>query len=258
MDGNKANATSGLWNVRVLLVLAIAVAGSIVGCEGLVPDMEDSEPTSRPTTPPVTPPTPTGKATLQIRPAIQQTRVWCWAAVSEMTLRHYRYGTINHVGDYQCGIVALLGGICDLNCYVCETGIPNIQSLAVILQRYQQIATRFGVGGRRFQERTGGRLSPNSIAHEIDSGRPVMAVINTSRAGIVYPPGFGEHISLIVGYRTQGGVFRVVVNDPFPYLLFGNDPFLNAGASLLRPGQYLINYEAFVSQLNYSYSISFS
>ena len=37
MDGNKANATSGLWNVRVLLVLAIAVAGSIVGCEGTRP-----------------------------------------------------------------------------------------------------------------------------------------------------------------------------------------------------------------------------
>src|SRR5262245_52638322 len=73
---------------------------------------------------------------LHISPVMQQTEVWCWAAVAEMVLDHYDFDTINPGGDYQCGVVAMLGGVCNANCYACKTGIGSTTNLSAVLKQY--------------------------------------------------------------------------------------------------------------------------
>ena len=195
---------------------------------------------------------------LPISPTMQQTKVWCWAAVSEMALRYFGYGSVNPAQDFQCGVVAMLGGKCNANCYSCRTGISNAQSLAVILERYPIMARRAGVAGDEYQPRVTDRMTPNEIAAEIDEGDPVMAVINGSGLGMIYPPGSGEHVTLITGYENDGGTFRLVVNDPYPYASSESpNPFLAVGARMLVPGRYVVDYDAFSHRMAYWYGIYF-
>lgn len=194
---------------------------------------------------------------LLIRPVVQQTQLWCWAAVSEMVLQHYHYGSVNPVGNFQCGVVAMLGGACNLNCGSCVTGIGSIQNLALVLRGYQEAARHIGVDGDILRPGIAGHLSPRQIAREIEDGAPIIAGINPTGMGQFYPPGFGEHVVLIVGYANNRHTFDVIVNDPFPYAHVGYDPYIRAGAEMLEPGQYLINYDNFRLQLGYKDSIYF-
>ena len=195
---------------------------------------------------------------LPIPPVVQQTEVWCWAAVSEMALVYYEYDSINPAGQFQCGVVALLGGVCNTNCFSCVTGIGTLPNLVLALQAYQQIAQRLGAAGYSFNSHVGGPLSPAQIRTEIDDGDPIIAGINPSGMGRFYPPGIGEHVALIIGYASPGRTFKLVVNDPYPYVYAGYDPYLNWGAIMIEPGQYLINYETFLTKLIYKDSIYFS
>ncbi len=195
---------------------------------------------------------------LRIQPTIQLTEVWCWAAVSEMVLRYFGYRSLNPAGIYQCGVVAMLGGICDIQCGMCRTGIGSTHNMSAILLQYQNVARYRGVAGRSFTPRPVAALSAVAIINEIGAGRPVVAGISPSGMGYHYPPGFGEHVALIVGYRRQGGDVHLIVNDPYPFSAIGYDPYLLAGGRLLVPGQYLISYSMFISRLNYKDSIILS
>lgn len=197
-------------------------------------------------------------AVLPIPPAVQQTEVWCWAAVSEMALRYFGYGSVNPGQDFQCGVVAMLGGRCNANCYSCRTGISSVQKLAAILELYPTAARYVGVAGDEYQPRVTDRMTPSEIAAEIDEGDPVMAVVSASGLGMIYPPGVGEHVALITGYEDDGDAFRLVVNDPYPFAGSRNaDPYLAVGARMLAPGRYVVDYDSFSHRMAYWYGIYF-
>jgi len=198
---------------------------------------------------------------LPILPAAQQTGVWCWAAVGEMVLRHFRYPTVNGAGNYQCGIVAVAGWgtPCMLNCALpmCIQGIGTAERLAAVLQAYPIVLG--GLTGRPvpgLAMSMAGALDPEDIVAEIDAGRPVIAGISPGGLGHFLPPGVSEHVALIVGYRRDPGSRLVlVVNDPMPMAILPFNPYLRAGGRALRPGQYAVSYESFLSQIGYKDSL---
>jgi hypothetical protein len=197
--------------------------------------------------------------TLDIEPVVQQTPVWCWAATSEMVLKHYGFPNLNPAGNYQCGVVGSVGGPCWSNCGACITSGGTTYSIANVLRNYARVTlqlTGFRVD-EPFEPRAVGRLSPGQIERSIDDDAPVVAGITP--AGIRFPPGMGfsQHAVLIVGYEEaeDGGLF-LVVNDPYPYP-YGVAPYVQAGGASDGPGRFLIRYEAFVQRLGYDNSIVF-
>ena len=196
---------------------------------------------------------------LKIRPVAQQTPVWCWAAVSEMVLKHNRFPNLNPAGNYQCGIVGSLGGICGVNCSACVTSIGSTFQMSDVITNYQKLSDHFlgNHQGRNFDVSQAGRLSPSKIVDEINEGDPVVAGISPSGMGAYYPRGMSEHVALIIGYREFGRGFQVLVNDPMPFARMGHDPYLAVGARRARPGQYWIDYHIFVHRLIYKDSIYF-
>ncbi len=197
---------------------------------------------------------------LNIQPITQKTAVWCWAAVSEMVLKYYRFPNLNPVGDYQCGIVGSTGPVCSSNCLACIKPIGSAFSLSAVLMNYQHLTdnVRGEHSGIHFAVEVGGRLSPEAIADSIEDGRPIMAGISPSGMGLYYPPGMSEHVALIIGYERTSSAFYVLVNDPMPYAYLGFDPYLVAGAQSSIPAQYRIDYRAFVNRLLYKDSLFFN
>ena len=194
---------------------------------------------------------------LDIPPVVQQTPVWCWAAAGEMALRHLNVPSINPIGNYQCGIVATLGGNCWNDCRLCITPIGSTNNLSSVLNSYQSIARRNGYQGRLFETLPNPRMSFRELIYEIDAGRPVLAGISPSGMGKFYPPGMSEHVVVVVGYQNNGPVQQVLVNDPMPYGRFGFDPYLHIGADREQGGHYRISYDRFVNLLGYKDSILF-
>ena len=196
---------------------------------------------------------------LDIRPIAQQTPVWCWAAVSEMVLKHYRFPNLNRAGNYQCGVVGSLGANCGANCGACVTSIGTTFQMSRVISNYQNLSdhVRRGHRGRHFDVSPAARLSPSEIVDEIDEGDPVIAGISPSGMGAYYPQGMSEHAVLMVGYRNSRRGFQVLVNDPMPYGLMGHNPYLTVGAKRARPGQYWIDYRIFVRRFVYKDSIYF-
>lgn len=186
---------------------------------------------------------------LPIPPVYQQTPVWCWAAVAEMVLRYYDWDSINPAGNFQCGVVALLGPMCNQNCFACVTPIGNSFQLAQVIEGYQQVADRFGYPGDFVDVRTGPRLTLDDIIDELDSGTPVMIGISPSGMAPFYPPGMSDHVALVVGYDERTGA--LLVNDPYPYGGNRFDPYLPVGGQPSKRGQYWISYPALVQGLGY-------
>ena len=115
--------------------------------------------------------------------------MWCWAAVSEMVLKHYRFPNLNPVGNYQCGIVGSLSEICSQNCGDCVTAIGSTLRMSDVIARYQYLSD-YSVRnheGHHFYVSTTGRLSPSEIVDQINEDDPVVAGISPSGMGIYYP-----------------------------------------------------------------------
>jgi hypothetical protein len=209
------------------------------------------------------PPSASGSARLTIPPVFQETAVWCWAAVAEMVLRHYGQPNLNPLGDYQCGIVgttAALGMLppqCTSNCGLCVTTFGSPPQYVRLLQEYPIVARQVGgVQGRPLLVAFNASALPFvQIRAHIDAGHPVVAGITP--AG--FPSAFGPaHVALIIGYRFSATEQRLIVNDPYPYLIgplgpYG-DPYLSRGATLTGRGQYDIDYAAFAGGLFWSQS----
>lgn len=77
---------------------------------------------------------------LPISPVYQESPVWCWAAVSEMVFRHYGVPSINPIGDYQCGIAALVHPGCEFNCGNCVVSAPSISYVNNVIRNYPKVA----------------------------------------------------------------------------------------------------------------------
>ena len=121
-----------------------------------------------------------------------------------MILKHFDYGSVNPVGNFQCGIVAMLGSECEYNCFLCNTGIGSLHNLTNVLLDYQYYADMMEVGGDQFSPQMTGRLTPDQVVSKIDEGAPILAGISPSGMGQFYPPSFGEHVALVVEH------------DPYP------------------------------------------
>lgn len=197
-------------------------------------------------------------ADLGIAPVVQQTPQWCWAAAAEMVLTYYGYPNLNPTGDYQCGIVAAQGGVCADNCGFCLSGGGSTQRIAAVIRQYSELAHALtGAHVAGFDPRTAGILSEAQIARAIDRRAPLLAGITPQ--GYAPPPGQGlsQHDVVIEGYERRGGVFSVIVNDPYPFPPGVPPPYLFVGGELRQPGQYVVPYRAFLRDLRYGNTILF-
>jgi hypothetical protein len=190
--------------------------------------------------------------TLNIPAVYQQTPVWCWAAVGEMVFRYYGVYNINPVGNYQCGIIALLHPVCNQNCFNCVVPAGSRQTMINMLTQYPNVASSVSIVQTQISlNSTVGALSMASVESEINAGRPIIAGISPS--GYRPPAGVSQHVALVIGYE---GV-SLIVNDPFPFEtnMFAGDPYMAAGGRKLGPGRYSVPYSAFTSRLRWGETI---
>lgn len=192
-----------------------------------------------------------GQGSLSIAPVYQQTPVWCWAAVGEMVFQHYGVANINPFGNFQCGIIALLHPVCNQNCLNCAVPAGNLATMDNMLTQYSRFASQHtGTSTYISTQVRQTRLSLSDVQAELDAGRPIVAGISPSGYRTT---GVSEHVALIVGYHDD----QLVVNDPFPFgpATFTGNPYLAAGGTTLRRGQYRISYSSFVTRLQWRETI---
>jgi hypothetical protein len=195
---------------------------------------------------------------LPIPAVVQATPLWCWAAVSEMVLRYHRLPAAHPAGDYQCGIVAGLGGACRDDCRRCVFGAGRLERIVGVLAGYPQRVAEHGASSLPGLRARALRrpLTLDELRAELDAGRPVIAAITPGARRDGQLP---AHVALIVGYQLDESGARLAVNDPFPYRgeAAGEapHPYLARGAELLGPAQYLIEFGAFREGLAWAESV---
>jgi len=179
---------------------------------------------------------------LDIEPVAQSMPEWCWAAVLQMTLTHYGVCAINPI-NYQCGIIACLGGQCSNNCTFCDVPAYSINTIRLALIQYPQYAAHYcGAGNSLNSTVSYGTISANKIRENIDNGDPVIIGIENN-----------QHAVLIIGYnKTDDGVFDVIINDPWPYSMYTANPYLSNGGTCLQAGQYEISFSRLVFGLHWA------
>lgn len=120
----------------------------------------------------------------------QQTQVWCWAATSEMVVKHVRGPT----APSQCQMLsAWFQGDCCSFPQLCAVAAPNLQ----VIQQ-----TLYGAGGVTSQLR-GGPLTFAEAQAELDAGRPMIAA---------YAGAFNGHVVVIYGCDSGGNLY---IHDPY-------------------------------------------
>jgi hypothetical protein len=203
-------------------------------------------------------------AELSIYPVIQDTYVWCWAAVAEMILTHYGLPNLNPAGEFQCGIVAAYFGpntICWANCThpACIVPIGAVSNLKTLIDNYGRRANAMGASSRVLSSRLAfSALSFEGVVREIDKDRPIMAGISPTGFAL---PNASMHFSLIVGYEIDDVTQEkyLIVNDPFPFwhqdFTGQSNPYFQNGGEEVVPGQYKIPYSSFRRQLQWANTI---
>jgi hypothetical protein len=206
----------------------------------------------------------TGQRILSIAPAIQQTAVWCWAASAEMIFRHYQLPNVNGFGNYQCGIVAAWFGTqgypqCLNNCGLCQMPVGAMSNEYRVVTEYGVFIRNVGgaspVLGATLLFRA---LSAGEVQKEIDANRPV--IVGIAPGGGFALPNASQHIAVLIGYDFDGTQPAVIVNDPFPFdigpFATYSNPYILAGAVIVRPGQYRVPLAALQQQLQWANSIT--
>ncbi len=189
-------------------------------------------------------------STLSILPISESQIGRSWAAVGEMIMRYYSVPNTGPDDDYQCGLANFLSG--GEGC-----GAPGklsaFNAALEVIDGYQPYAfAHFDEPPRQMRWQQGGVMAPADLIHEIELERPLAAAITPPQMSAVDVD--AEQVALIVGYQGGAGSLLLLVNDPRTYA-FGADPFVDVGAQLLEPGQYLIPYESFVRDLRWKATI---
>jgi hypothetical protein len=162
---------------------------------------------------------------LNIAPVFQETPVWCWLASMEMSLKHYGVPNLNPGGDYQCGLVATLGGQCAFDCRRCVFPGSSMQNISTVMNNYPAVA--FQVLHKLVTQMSSANMShyfsPNTdydlfvdqfIYDNIDNGHPIIAGISPGSvpgSGLKYPPGMSEHVAVIIGVEGRGGMPQILL-----------------------------------------------
>ena len=193
---------------------------------------------------------------LPIAPVGQQTSQWCWVSCAEMIFKYHGICSINPVGNYQCGIIALLGPVCSGNCMACPVPAGSTATVQAMLAQYPLRAA--AVCGSQpksvFSQDVLAPLSMEQVIAQVNDQRPIWTGINPS--GYATGPE-SAHATLIVGYSVEGGVPYLIVNDPFPYYSApGPNPYLANGGFQTQPFQYKISYLAYRSGLAWNRTLA--
>jgi hypothetical protein len=216
------------------------------------------DPSPVPPTPQPSTKAPTAR-TLSITPVAQETTEWCWAASAQMVLSYYGLPDLNPSGNYQCGIVGAFYGYiypqypqCFDDCSQCAQ-LPGgtMDHIQTLIDQYGQVANQVGVSSRVLTSTLlFMALSPDEVASEINAGRPIIAGISPGSFSF---PDISQHAVVIVGYDDSGAAPALIVNDPFPYDEFAPqpNPYTLVGGTELQPGRYSIDYQQFVSAINW-------
>lgn len=200
---------------------------------------------------------------LPIAPVMQDTPVWCWAAISEMVFKHFGAGNARPGNLFQCGIVeAMAAGTvrsaCEQNCFLpgCVHAAGTPQYMMQVFQEYPKRAARKLSSA---QPRLATTYAPRpltlpEIRAQIDAGRPVVVGINP--AGQSGAPGASQHVALVVGYDDEAAT--LTINDPGPYQKsrlehFRVNPYISAGGQADElEGRYTIPVARFAQQLGWT------
>ncbi|MEK0422069.1 MAG: hypothetical protein RLZZ161_1920 [Bacteroidota bacterium] len=199
--------------------------------------------------------------TLNIPPVIQQTPVWCWLAVGEMVFKYYGLPTVNPAGNYQCGIMGVMGYVaggacntCNMSCENCIVPAGSSQMISNMLKDYPKFTCKQLFNSNKTLNNTfiGSALTTQELISELNNKRPVIAGINPGATFIV--SGSSQHVALITGYYYDANNKLVLrINDPYPYPI-GFDPYLYFGG--IKSGYliYDIPYDLFYVNLNWNTS----
>ncbi|WP_193311808.1 C39 family peptidase [Agriterribacter humi] len=190
---------------------------------------------------------------LDIDPVLQETPVWCWVSCGEMIFRYYDICNINPAGNFQCGIIALLGPQCNANCFACPYSAESTQRIINMLDQYPRFAQQVCGSSKQSVRCTNvyGALSQQQIMDDIDNGWPILAGINPS--GGVYGTE-SQHAVLIIGYEVEDEIFNLIINDPFPYHAVSSSasPYEQYSGEEIISGQYKIPYARFRTNLGWN------
>lgn len=228
----------------------ILITSYLLSCGGPAP------PVPTPLGPTTSAPPPLTK-TLSISPTIQQTIQWCWAASAQMVLGYYNYPSINAASP-QCGIVAVwFGGQCAYDCSSCVFPISTMSDENIVIDNYGPFISGYlpGYYPPLISAVLFRPLSMDEVIWEISENRPIL--IGIAPNGGLALPNLSAHASVLIGYDVSSGRTDVIVNDPFPYFLYNNapNPYLLAGATSPKLGQYRIPYLALVQNLAWANTI---
>lgn len=195
---------------------------------------------------------------LPIPPRMQETPVWCWVAVGQMTFEFFGVPNVNPAGDYQCGVIGLLaaGTIREDCAYRCENCVVPAGSKDGVIRMIEDYPARVAYVGDEDVPRLTVRyrarpLDEDTLMEAIDRETPVIAGISPS--GRPGPWATSQHVALIVGYDSDDeGDVQLLVNDPFPFA--GANPYIQAGGDANGDGSYWISYRAFRARLDWAES----
>lgn len=196
-----------------------------------------------------------GRQVLDIVPIPQYTTDWCWLAALEMIFKYNdipngippELATNEPDRDFQMAIVAKtdpkFSACAHYNFAACGHGAGRraTKKIGAVLYDYpSKVGSTPLVATTEYHG-----LSAQTVKHEIDNGRPIIAGVNTS--GFVHGSE-AEHAVLIVGYDDSSGVLDVVVNDPFDYAFYNApNPWGSAGGQQIVKGQYEVPLDTWVT-----------
>ncbi len=192
-------------------------------------------------------------STLSIDPIQEDQHGESWAAVGEMVMRYYTVPNTGPNDDYQCGLTHYLNGQ-DVSAD-CATPVKlgAFQAILKIISGYQPYAYKYFQEDpvtMRFEQAK--VLPADEVIHEIEFERPIVVAIEPPKVSDADKN--TKQVALIVGYKGTADHLQIIINDPKVYEL-GSDPYVDAGASALDSGQYLINYKDFIKEMRWTASI---
>ena len=169
-----------------------------------------------------------------------------------MALELLGFPDINPGKNYQCGVVAATFPRCDDDCSKCDTTIPTMRSLIVVLNRYRDVAYADASAAKpSFKPNYVAYPSLASIRRSLDRRVPVLGGVSPD-----WPPDSpeaAEHAILITGYDDDymaTGEPWVIVRDPYPYAP-GENPWANAGYPYSgRTGTAVVPWSALRHRMN--------
>ena len=189
--------------------IRIAIAGVLcvllaTSCDNQLTDPTPIDPII--TRPPVVtlPPELPRPVDLGIRNILQETQVWCWAAVAQQIILHLRGPNDT---PPQCALVAIAYNAGPEYCC-------NAPQACLLVGNIQQIQLLIGHFGGRYSS-IAAPTDPMTVYNTLASGRPIIMLVRSSPTGNV------GHFIVIRGMEWRatpfGGEPVLYVNDPLSY-----------------------------------------